>query len=110
LIDDWLNGVVLYDLKLESVTSHRLADGRYEVRMHVSAAKESHDKPVPMRENIDVGVFTADDKTLHLAKHALHDGVQDITVIVNGEPAFVAVDPYLTRIDRNRFDNGKRVP
>jgi hypothetical protein len=109
LIDEWLNDVVLYDFTLESAALRRLADGHYEVRMRIHAIKEARDQRVPMREAIEIGVFSADEKTLYLAKHALHDGMQEITVIVDREPLLAAVDPYVTRIDRNRFDNSKRL-
>src|SRR5688500_3862564 len=105
-----MNDVVLYDLTLESASSRRLPDGRYEVTLRVSAAKQrANDQPLPMREMIDIGIFSNDDKALHLAKHALHAGTQDITVIVNQEPLSAAVDPYVCRIDRNRFDNSRRI-
>jgi hypothetical protein len=109
LIDQWVNGVVLYDFKLETATSRRLPNGKYEVTMRVTAAKESQDKPIPMQEAIDIGVFSATDERLYLAKHALRDGAQEIRVIVTGEPLSASVDPYICRIDRNRFDNSKRV-
>jgi ABC-2 type transport system permease protein len=109
LIDQWLNGVVLYDFKLDKAASRRLPNGKYEVTMRVTAAKESHDQPIAMGEAIDIGVFSAEDERLYLAKHTLRDGAQDITVVVDKAPLIAAVDPYICRIDRNRFDNSKRI-
>ena len=110
LIDQWMKDVVLYDFKLDSASSRSLPNGRHEVKLRITAAKQrADDAPLPMNEMIDIGVFSAEDKALHLAKHALHEGPQEITVIVDQEPRFAAVDPYLCRIDRNRFDNSKRI-
>jgi ABC-2 type transport system permease protein len=110
LIDQWMTDVVLYDFTLESATSRPLPNGRHEVKLRITAAKQrADDQPLPMQEMIEIGIFSADDKALHLAKHALHEGVQEITVIVNREPLSAAVDPYVCRIDRNRFDNSRRI-
>ncbi|HYC58869.1 MAG TPA: M1 family aminopeptidase [Thermoanaerobaculia bacterium] len=109
LIDQWLNDVVLYDFKLASAQSQRLPNGHYEITMRIDAAKSAHDKTLPLRESIDVGIYAADETRLHLAKYPLHDGAQEIKVTVDREPLFAAVDPYISRIDRNRFDNTKRI-
>ena len=109
LIDEWLNGVVLYDFQLDSAASRRMPDGTYEIAMRIVATKESRDQAVAMREAIDVGVFDAAGEPLHLARHELRDGAQEIRVVVAKEALRAAVDPYITRIDRNRFDNSRRV-
>ncbi|HEV7242178.1 MAG TPA: M1 family aminopeptidase [Thermoanaerobaculia bacterium] len=110
LIDEWMNDVVLYDLELESANARKLADGRYEVKMRVSATKQREAGPkLPLRESIDIGMFSEENIPLYVAKHPLKDGLNEVTVIVAKEPAFAAVDPYVTRIDRNRFDNGRDV-
>lgn len=105
LVDEWLNDVVLYDFRIEGAQSHRLPDGRYEVTMRVHASKDAH----PLRESIDIALFDDTDEPLYLAKHELHDGAQTLTITVAKEPLFASVDPYITRIDRNRFDNTQRI-
>ena len=108
LIEEWMNDVVLYDLKLESANARKLPDGRYEVRLRISAAKQREAGPkLPMRESIDIGLFAQENAPFHVAKHPLRDGVNEVTMIVAKAPSFASVDPYVTRIDRNRFDNGK---
>lgn len=110
-IAEWLNDVVLYDLRLEAVNRRRLADGRYEVKMRIHAAKRREGGPgLPLRESVDVGLFSRENAPLLVAKRALHDGANDVTLVVAQEPAFAAVDPYVTRIDRNRFDNTSVIP
>ena len=109
LIDQWMNDVVLYDFRLHSATSRRRADGRYDVTLRITAAKtRGDDRPLPLQEDIAIGLF-AGDETLHLAKHPLRHGTQELT-ITTGRPArFASVDPYLTRIDRAPSDNGASV-
>jgi hypothetical protein len=99
LIRRWMNEVVLYDLRVESASSRALGDGQHEVTIRI------HASPLPVPESIDVGVYSSDGRTLHLAKHVLRDGPNDIRLIVAASPESVAVDPYVLRIDRNRFDN-----
>jgi len=108
LIHEWMNDVVLYDLKLDTANVRRLSDGRYEVKLRITTAKQREGGArLPLSETIDVGLFDAEDKPLVVAKHALHDGANDVTLIAAQEPAFAEVDPYVTRIDRNRADNSK---
>lgn len=99
LIHRWMNEVVLYDLRVQSASSRALGDGRHEVTMRIQAS------PLPAPESIDVGVYSGDGRALHFAKHVLREGTNDIKLIVVGAPESVAVDPYVLRIDRNRFDN-----
>ncbi len=111
LIDEWMNEVVLYDLKLDSADARRLADGRYEVKIRITAAKQREGgSSLPLRESIDVGLFSQENEPLLVAKQALRDGTNDVTLVVNEAPAFASVDPYVTRIDRNRFDNTTVIP
>jgi ABC-2 type transport system permease protein len=84
------------------------------MQMNVHKSR-SDERELPVNESIEVGIFATDpdvdvaNDILHLAAHPLHDGANTITVIVDKQPAFAAIDPYLTRIDRNRFDNVKPV-
>jgi hypothetical protein len=114
LVNEWTRDVFLYDLTLTSVSSHQLSDGRFEVTVQVNVHKSRSDEhELPVDEPIEIGVFSADpdiasaNEILHLAAHPLHSGANTITVIVDKPPAFAAIDPYITRIDRNRFDNVK---
>jgi ABC-2 type transport system permease protein len=119
-IAEWMRDIVLYDLRLDSAKTRRLADGRYEVTLKVSASKDrvnasGSETALPFDEAIDVGIFTTDpddaapDATLHLARHTLHGGPNTLAVIVDKPPVFAAIDPYVTRVDRNRFDNVRKV-
>ncbi|MEA2239849.1 MAG: type transport system permease protein [Thermoanaerobaculia bacterium] len=120
LINEWMRDVVLYDLQVTSATSRRLPDGRFEVTMTIAAHKSrvnpnGLETALPLAESIAIGVFESDpdnagdDATLHLGHHLLHEGANSITVLVSRQPAFAAIDPYLTRLDRNRSDNVRKV-
>jgi ABC-type transport system involved in multi-copper enzyme maturation permease subunit len=116
LVNEWTRDVILYDLTMTSANTRRLADGRFEVTMQVNAQKSRADEhEIPINESIEVGIFTTDpddasaNDVLHLAAHPLHNGANTITVIVDKQPSFAAIDPYITRLDRNRFDNVKAV-
>jgi hypothetical protein len=70
LIDQWMTDVVLYDFKLESASSRPLPNGRHEVKLRITAAKQrADDTPLPMNEMIDIGVFAADDGQVHADLH-----------------------------------------
>lgn len=110
LIGQWMNEVVLYDLRLDAVAVRRLPDGRFEVTMQITAAKVRDDGgALPLNESIELGVFSREDEPLFLGKRTITSGSQKVVVVVGKEPFLAAVDPYLTRIDRNRFDNAKRL-
>lgn len=116
LVNEWTRDVILYDLTLTSATSRRLPNGRFEVTMQVNVHKSRADEhELTVNESIEIGLFAADpdvasaNDILHLAAHALHSGANTLTVIVDKQPSYAAIDPYITRIDRNRFDNVKSV-
>ena len=66
---------------------------------------------------IDIGVFDAEPgsagfkaaSVLAFERRELKTGRQTVTVVVDREPAWVGVDPYNKRIDRNSDDNLRQV-
>jgi len=116
LVNEWTRDIILYDLTLTSASSRRLRDGRFEVTMQMNVHKSRGDeRELPVNESIELGIFATDpddavaNDILHLAAHPLHNGANAITVIVDRQPSYAAIDPYITRIDRNRFDNVKSI-
>ncbi|HVR37861.1 MAG TPA: M1 family aminopeptidase, partial [Thermoanaerobaculia bacterium] len=88
LVQQWLTEIVLYDLRVESARVVVRADGQYDVHVRVAATKSRADgrgneSPIPLRESIALGVFGRDDE-LHLQKYALHEGINDVVVVVKG--------------------------
>lgn len=111
LIDQWMKEIVLYDLRVEDAKAHWRADGRYDVIVRVGAGKSRADghgneQPLVFDEPIEIAI-AADDKILDSRKHTLRRGMNEIRLTVDARPSSVAVDPGITRIDRNPMDNVK---
>ena len=111
LVEEWMKEMVLYDLEVSSAAVARRDDGRYEVTVRVAASKsvadgEGNERPRGLAEAVDVAVYAAGDELLALERRELRTGENALTFVVDRPPVFVAVDPYLSRIDRDRFDNG----
>ncbi len=119
LLEDWTRAIVIYDLRLDAASSERLPDGRYALTLRASAARGGFDgtgaeRPLALNEVIEIGVYgeatgAAEGPTLYLGKHELVRGANEIAIVVDGRPARAALDPNVTRIDRNRFDNARAV-
>ncbi|HEX2091586.1 MAG TPA: M1 family aminopeptidase [Longimicrobiaceae bacterium] len=118
VLTDMFERITLYDNRAKAAASRRLPDGRYEVVLDVEAQKFvadslGNERPVPMRDLVDVGVFGAAPKgkdreegpVLYLAKHRIGAGPQRIRVVVPRPPASAGVDPYHKLVDRHGDDN-----
>jgi aminopeptidase N len=108
LIDKWLQKIVLYDFRVDTASVEPLPGGQFRVSARVIAASyeatpDGAEKEIPLDEMIDVAV---DDKAL--PKQRLRSGANELSFVVKEKPVWFAVDPNILRIDRNRFDNGKR--
>jgi len=104
LVDEWMNDITLYDLRIDDARAKRRADGRWDVTLRVNAAKvradgRGNETPIPMREAIEIGV---DD---HSEKRELLSGMNELSFVVEKRPAMATVDPWITRIDRSPRDN-----
>ncbi|MCY1080144.1 M1 family aminopeptidase [Archangium lansingense] len=109
LLHDWLEDITLYDLRAEAAELRQRADGRYEVTLRIAAGKSHADgrgneDPVELHEPIEVGLFR-EGRVLAIQRHELRSGLNTLSLVLDEKPVSVVVDPYLTRIDRNRFDN-----
>ena len=118
VISDLFEKITLLDLKATHATATRLPNGKFEVRFDVEAHKfyadgAGKETEVPMNEQVEVGVFSArpGDKDFDASKVLLlhdvpvHGPPMPVTVVVDGRPAWVGIDPYNKRIDRNSDDN-----
>lgn len=99
LIAEWMNEVVLYDLSIASARSRVLPGGETGIVVQVRAEKGR-----PMDEEIDVALF--DGETLVAERRVpMKNGLNDVRFVVARPVDEAVVDPWITRIDSNRFDN-----
>jgi len=117
-IADLFEKITLYDLKASAPTVKARPDGKFDVRFTVQAAKfyadgKGKETQTPLNETIEIGAFSAEpakkgysrDAVLVLRRVALHSGSQEVHLVTDKSPAFVGVDPFNVRIDRNSNDN-----
>jgi aminopeptidase N len=118
LIADLFEKITLVDVHVESATVAARADGRYDVHIGVVARKlyadgQGKETEAPLDEPFDVGAFAAkpgdadfaEGKVLAFERRPVHSGRQEIVLTLASRPAWVGVDPYNKRIDRNSDDN-----
>jgi aminopeptidase N len=118
VITDLFDRITLLDLKATDAVATKRPDGRYEVRFNVEAHKfyadgAGKETEAPMNETVELGVFSAKpgdkgfdaSKVLLLEKVPVHGPAMPVTVVVDQRPAWVGIDPYNKRIDRNSDDN-----
>jgi hypothetical protein len=121
LIADLFEKIVFYDLQATGLTVTKRADGRFDVKLTVTAKKVEADSqgaesPVSFEQMIDIGFFSKNpdsvrkgaDHVLFFEKRAIHSGENVVEVVLDKAPAWGGVDPYLKLIDRNPLDNLRR--
>jgi len=114
LIEEWLTQIALYDLQIESSNARRRPDGKYDVTLRIKAGKthanrRGEERPVPFHESVEIDVYASDETALLSKKVPLRDGSQDVTITVDRLPDSVVLDPHVTRVDKNRNDNVRRI-
>jgi hypothetical protein len=114
LLSDWFEHITLYDLRTETATYAKQADGKFLVTLDVRAKKFhagdlGEETPVPVRELVDIGVFDDKGELLYLKKHKIDGEQARISVVVDREPAKAGVDPLNKLIDRKPDDNSVKV-
>lgn len=118
LISDLFEKITLYDLKATAATARRRPDGRWDVRLTVSATKLYADglgkeHAAPMNESLEIGLFAAKPGSkgfsakdvIAFEPHPIRSGTQTLTFVTSRRPAFAGVDPYDELIDRNSETN-----
>lgn len=117
VIADLFERIVLYDLKLTAATVTRRADGRYDVRLQVAAARfeadgQGREQEIDLDETVEIALFngdpdgmTDDDGMLYLARHRIVSGENTLALVVDEKPSHAAIDPLLRFIDRDYDDN-----
>lgn len=117
LITDFFDKITLFDDRMVKATAKKLPDGKYEVTLHVHAAKfyadgKGNQTPATVDIPIDIGVFARaangeeqDEKPLYLQKYPVKDGESTIVVTVDGVPYEAGIDPFNELVDRVADDN-----
>ncbi|MCV2359340.1 hypothetical protein LNV08_10185 [Paucibacter sp. TC2R-5] len=122
LIVDLFEKITLLDLKATDAKASKRTDGKFEVTFTVEAKKlyadgKGRETESPLNEALDIGAFSAEpgkkgftrDSVLLMERRPLKSGKQQITLLLDKAPAWVGVDPYNMRIDRNSDDNLSKV-
>jgi ABC-type transport system involved in multi-copper enzyme maturation permease subunit len=121
LITDLFEKITFYDNRVTEASTHKRADGRFDVTLDLHAAKHYADgkgkeSAGKLDDWIEVGVFARgpsgkerDEKVLYLQRHHITTEDPKITVTVDELPYEAGFDPYNKLIDRVSDDNRKRV-
>jgi aminopeptidase N len=118
LIEDFLEKITLYDVKLTYSSVEEMADGRFKVSLELDAAKFYSDgvgnqTQAPFDIPVDIGLFllSPEDSTFSatdvvmLEKQRVTSGKSTIEIIVDQKPVIAGIDPYNKLIDRDSGDN-----
>jgi hypothetical protein len=117
LIADTFDRITLHPIRAREARSIRLSDGRYRVSLSADLRKtysERDELAQPAALNgyqdwIDVGVYGASGRVLSLATHRIADPGQDLSIVVDGQPSRVVLDPLCTLLDADLSDNEAKV-
>jgi ABC-2 type transport system permease protein len=122
LLADLFEKITLFDLKASNARARRRGDGHYDLTFDIDAHKAYADgagreTEATMDELVEIGVFTAEpgrrqfqsSDVLVLEKRRIESGRLHVSLVVEHAPAWVGIDPYNKRIDRNSDDNLTRV-
>ena len=121
-IVDQFERITLYDLKASGAKSAQRPDGKFDVSFTVEAKKlhangQGVETEAPLAERFEIGAFSAEpgkkgyrrESVLLLERRPLQSGRQEVRLVLDRVPAFVGVDPFNVRIDRNSNDNVVKV-
>lgn len=129
LVDDWFKKRIIYDLKIENVTSKKLENdtrGKYEVTLQIKAkrfetleneidSKNEKMVSIPINEPISIGLFSVSPsqiskekeskQIIYLDSKIINQELNTFTFYVDELPLFASIDPFFTRLDKNLEDN-----
>ena len=116
LITDMYKTITLYSNKCDNATWTKTADGKYKVKIEVTAEKFRADSAgketaISFADYIDIGVLGKEthgkytDKQLYLQKQLIKPGKNTFVVVVDEQPLKAGIDVYNKLIDRDTDDN-----
>ncbi len=121
LVDEWMKKIVRYDLSIGTSSYKRLDTGMYEITMEVKAKRfmtleDGSEKEIAIHEPLQIGLFKKHPKSLgindtpvYLQSHVIKDASTQLKIQVETVPTMMAIDPFLTRVDRIYSDNIKEL-
>jgi ABC-2 type transport system permease protein len=117
VVDDLFSKITLFDNHVVEPTAKKVKDG-YEVTIPIQtvkyyADKSGNEKETPIKDYIDVGVFSLDkngkEKLVYLKREKFTQAKTTVTVKVKDLPEKAGVDPLYKLVDRNTDDNTAQV-
>jgi ABC-2 type transport system permease protein len=111
LVEDLFETVTLWDLRATRAEGTELPDGRYEVRLTVSARKKragplGDETEEPIDDFVEIGVFGRDeDEPIYLRKERFTGGDRTFRIVLDERPLRAGIDPLHKLIDRDLDDN-----
>ncbi|MGH2664353.1 M1 family aminopeptidase [Flavobacterium sp.] len=112
-IDEMFKQIITYSSKIESVSSRKISNKKYEVTFDISSFKFSEGekgnrKLIPNDATIDIGIYDENGK-LSIQTFQLKNNRVKGKMTVSGNPNRIVVDPNLKNIDTFLEDNEKDV-
>ena len=113
VVDDLFSKITLFDNHVIEPTAKKVKDG-YLVSIPVEAVKyyadkSGNEKQTPIKDYIDVGVFSLDkngkEKLVYLKRMKFTQQKTTVTVKVKDLPEKAGIDPLYKLVDRNTDDN-----
>lgn len=116
-IDKQLSQITIYDLRATSIEAADTDDKRVEITFKIDATQfkadgQGEETEQPLDEWVDIVLFTEDpndfsidNEVIYQQKHRLTSGENVLTLVVDKQPAYAGVDPYVRLIDRDSDNN-----
>lgn len=119
LVEEWWTRSVVHDLRVTKAAATRLPGGRYRVDVLVDGrtfeTTDGAENERPFNGDVELVVRAArsergDDEAppLHSARHVVR-GTARLSILVDGRPGEVVVDPRRLLLDRDRADGARDV-
>lgn len=110
LLDDLFENITLFKNRAKSATYQKRPDGRYALKLELSAQKLRADalgveREVPLADLIEVGAVDEDGVAVALEKHWIRAAETELTLVLDAPPIKAGIDPLDKLVDRNPDDN-----
>jgi len=115
-LTDYFDTITLWDVRTDSVSSRKRADGQFDVTVFTTSKKLRADSlgletEIPMSDYVEIGVFgeaptgSRLGPALAVRRIRVKTGASRFSFVVREAPSRAGIDPYNLLIDRNPADN-----